>query len=204
MTNMLHELIAGISRAQRAHAIAEGQQPAFRPTLQRLSRDQSGRASRPRPMKSRPATTICTSCASGAFSSRTKSTHGCGRLACSISRNRPATAARILERSDVGHRRSVRREDHGDLRSHRHRRRARRLYRRHPRGAARPEDRHRRARAHGRHLLNWGCIPTKALLRSAEVYRHMRHAKDYGLTAGKHSASTSTPSSSARAGSPRR
>lgn len=30
--------------------------------------------------------------------------------------------------------------------------------------------------------LNWGCIPTKALLRSAEVYQSMLHAKDYGLT----------------------
>ncbi len=30
--------------------------------------------------------------------------------------------------------------------------------------------------------LNWGCIPTKALLRSAEVYRHMRHAADFGLS----------------------
>ena len=30
--------------------------------------------------------------------------------------------------------------------------------------------------------LNWGCIPTKALLRSAEVYRQMNHAKDYGLS----------------------
>ncbi|MBI1250114.1 MAG: dihydrolipoyl dehydrogenase [Alphaproteobacteria bacterium] len=29
--------------------------------------------------------------------------------------------------------------------------------------------------------LNWGCIPTKALLRSAEIYRAMRHAKEYGL-----------------------
>ncbi|MCL4137345.1 UNVERIFIED_CONTAM: hypothetical protein GTU68_020025, partial [Idotea baltica] len=33
--------------------------------------------------------------------------------------------------------------------------------------------------------LNWGCIPTKALLRSAEVYHYMDHAKDYGLTADK-------------------
>jgi dihydrolipoamide dehydrogenase len=32
---------------------------------------------------------------------------------------------------------------------------------------------------------NWGCIPTKALLRSAEIYGHMGHAKDYGLTVEK-------------------
>ncbi len=32
---------------------------------------------------------------------------------------------------------------------------------------------------------NWGCIPTKALLRSAEIYGHMGHAKDYGLIAEK-------------------
>ena len=32
--------------------------------------------------------------------------------------------------------------------------------------------------------LNWGCIPTKALLRSAEVYHQMTHAEAYGLTAG--------------------
>jgi dihydrolipoamide dehydrogenase len=31
--------------------------------------------------------------------------------------------------------------------------------------------------------LNWGCIPTKALLRSAEVYDLIRHAKDYGVSA---------------------
>jgi dihydrolipoamide dehydrogenase len=33
--------------------------------------------------------------------------------------------------------------------------------------------------------LNWGCIPTKALLRSAEVYHQLQHAKDYGLSAEK-------------------
>src|SRR6478609_7055932 len=30
---------------------------------------------------------------------------------------------------------------------------------------------------------NWGCIPTKALLRSAEMYHAFQHAKDYGLSA---------------------
>jgi len=29
--------------------------------------------------------------------------------------------------------------------------------------------------------LNWGCIPTKALLRSADIYRNFKHAADYGL-----------------------
>jgi dihydrolipoamide dehydrogenase len=29
--------------------------------------------------------------------------------------------------------------------------------------------------------LNWGCIPTKALLRSAEIYEYMQHAEDFGL-----------------------
>jgi dihydrolipoamide dehydrogenase len=39
-------------------------------------------------------------------------------------------------------------------------------------------------RAHlGGICLNWGCIPTKALLRSAEVFHYMQHAKDYGLSA---------------------
>ena len=33
--------------------------------------------------------------------------------------------------------------------------------------------------------LNWGCIPTKALLRSADVFHLMQHAKDYGLSAEK-------------------
>lgn len=33
--------------------------------------------------------------------------------------------------------------------------------------------------------LNWGCIPTKALLRSSEIYRYMQHAKEYGLSAEK-------------------
>jgi len=33
--------------------------------------------------------------------------------------------------------------------------------------------------------LNWGCIPTKALLRSAEIFHYMSHARDYGLAAEK-------------------
>ncbi len=30
--------------------------------------------------------------------------------------------------------------------------------------------------------LNWGCIPTKALLKSAQVFDYIHHAKDYGIT----------------------
>jgi dihydrolipoamide dehydrogenase len=30
--------------------------------------------------------------------------------------------------------------------------------------------------------LNWGCIPTKALLKSAQVYNYMKHSDDYGIT----------------------
>ncbi len=31
--------------------------------------------------------------------------------------------------------------------------------------------------------LNWGCIPTKALLKSANVFEYLNHAADYGLEA---------------------
>src|SRR5256885_8724286 len=31
--------------------------------------------------------------------------------------------------------------------------------------------------------LNWGCIPTKALLKSAQVFEYLMHAQDYGLKA---------------------
>ena len=30
--------------------------------------------------------------------------------------------------------------------------------------------------------LNWGCIPTKALMKSAQVFRYMKHCSDYGIT----------------------
>jgi dihydrolipoamide dehydrogenase len=33
--------------------------------------------------------------------------------------------------------------------------------------------------------LNWGCIPTKALLRTSEIYHYLTHASAYGLSAGK-------------------
>lgn len=31
--------------------------------------------------------------------------------------------------------------------------------------------------------LNWGCIPTKALLKSAQVFDYMKHSTNYGLLA---------------------
>ena len=51
--------------------------------------------------------------------------------------------------------------------------------------------------------LNWGCIPTKALLRSAEIFHYMQHAKDYGLSA-ENVGFDPRRSSSARARSPAR
>jgi len=30
--------------------------------------------------------------------------------------------------------------------------------------------------------LNWGCIPTKALLKSAQVFDYINHAQNYGIT----------------------
>lgn len=36
--------------------------------------------------------------------------------------------------------------------------------------------------------LNWGCIPTKALLKSAQVFEYIKHAKDYGINVGESSA----------------
>ncbi|AFE52386.1 dihydrolipoamide dehydrogenase [Rickettsia prowazekii str. GvV257] len=32
--------------------------------------------------------------------------------------------------------------------------------------------------------LNWGCIPTKSLLKSAEVFEYIKHAQDYGIDVG--------------------
>ena len=34
--------------------------------------------------------------------------------------------------------------------------------------------------------LNWGCIPTKALLKSAQVFDYLKHAVDYGLIVGSY------------------
>ncbi len=36
--------------------------------------------------------------------------------------------------------------------------------------------------------LNWGCIPTKALLKSAQVFEYLKHAGDYGITVNEYSA----------------
>lgn len=36
--------------------------------------------------------------------------------------------------------------------------------------------------------LNWGCIPTKALLKSAQVFEYIQHASDYGVKVDKASA----------------
>lgn len=36
--------------------------------------------------------------------------------------------------------------------------------------------------------LNWGCIPTKALLKSAQVFEYLQHAENYGIKAGKSTA----------------
>ncbi|MEK6476269.1 dihydrolipoyl dehydrogenase [Catalinimonas sp. 4WD22] len=40
--------------------------------------------------------------------------------------------------------------------------------------------------------LNWGCIPTKALLKSAQVYDYIKHAKDYGIDIKDHSVDFAT------------
>jgi dihydrolipoamide dehydrogenase len=37
--------------------------------------------------------------------------------------------------------------------------------------------------------LNWGCIPTKALLKSANVFEYIKHAKDYGIEEAKQGGS---------------
>jgi dihydrolipoamide dehydrogenase len=36
--------------------------------------------------------------------------------------------------------------------------------------------------------LNWGCIPTKALIKSAQVFEYIQHAKDYGINVSEASA----------------
>lgn len=36
--------------------------------------------------------------------------------------------------------------------------------------------------------LNWGCIPTKALLKSAQVFEYLKHSSDYGITVNDYKA----------------
>ena len=47
------------------------------------------------------------------------------------------------------------------------------------------ENRGRGARGARRHCLNWGCIPTKALLKNANVFEYIEHAEDYGISVAK-------------------
>ena len=47
--------------------------------------------------------------------------------------------------------------------------------------------------------LNWGCIPTKALLRSSEIWHLMHRLDEFGFSAPRISSSTSPRSSSVRA-----
>src|SRR5919198_6031696 len=51
--------------------------------------------------------------------------------------------------------------------------------------------------------LNWGCIPTKALLRSSEIFHYMQHAKDYGLKADNIAYDPKAVGRRSRAGSKR-
>jgi dihydrolipoamide dehydrogenase len=51
--------------------------------------------------------------------------------------------------------------------------------------------------------LNWGCIPTKALLRSAEIFHYIAHAGNYGLKAGEASYDTAAVVKRSRAVSKR-
>ena len=46
--------------------------------------------------------------------------------------------------------------------------------------------------------LNWGCIPTKALLKSAQVFDYINHAEDYGIQVGKSKADFSAMISRSR------
>ncbi len=50
--------------------------------------------------------------------------------------------------------------------------------------------------------LNWGCIPTKALLRTSEIYHLMHQLGDFGLVGQTTSSSTRRRSWRARARSP--
>jgi len=72
-----------------------------------------------------------------------------------------------------------------ELRHHNHRLRSGRLRYRDSRGAAWLQDCDRREQISGRHLPQLGLHPTKALLRSAEIFHYMQRAKEFGLSAGR-------------------
>ena len=88
------------------------------------------------------------------------------------------------------------------LRHDRHRRRAGRLCRRHPRRPAGLNVAIVEREHMGGICLNWGCIPTKAMLRSAEVFHLMHRAKRIRPEGRRASISISTRWSNARAGWP--
>ena len=49
-----------------------------------------------------------------------------------------------------------------------------------PSDATRLQDCHRRTKPFGRHLFELGCIPTNALLKSAELYSSLSHLEEFG------------------------
>src|SRR5207302_10382665 len=51
--------------------------------------------------------------------------------------------------------------------------------------------------------LNWRCIPTKALLRSAEIFHYMQHARDYALSAANRAFDPAAAVNRSRGGSKR-
>ena len=52
----------------------------------------------------------------------------------------------------------------------------------HSRGATRRKGRHHRKGKARLTCLNWGCIPTKALIAAAETFEKIKHAEKLGIT----------------------
>ena len=88
-----------------------------------------------------------------------------------------------------GHARSRNRRQSGQrgVRRHRHRKRSGRLRRRDPGGSDGPQDGGGGARpvGCGGTCLLRGCIPTKALLHTADLYEELKHGKEFGIVADR-------------------